>query len=102
MGQIKAVYPASYTLRQEKNVPTFGASGQKRGDYQLTIEPLLGEGVCLAGAGGFRGLTAVAVQCRLWREVCTSPACVPLDWVHQIQGFPLPSDSGIFLPLRTD
>ncbi|NWI08470.1 CDT1 factor, partial [Crypturellus soui] len=43
VGQIKAVYPGSYRLRQERNVPTFG-SGVKRSDYQLTLEPLLGEG----------------------------------------------------------
>lgn len=43
MGQIKAVYPTSYRLRQEKNIPTFG-SGVKKSDYQLTLEPVLGEG----------------------------------------------------------
>lgn len=43
MGQIKAVYPTSYKLRQEKNVPTFG-SGIKKSDYQLTLEPVLEEG----------------------------------------------------------
>ncbi|NWY10703.1 CDT1 factor, partial [Aphelocoma coerulescens] len=42
LGQIKAVYPSSYRLRQEKNVPTFGSSG-KKSDYQLTLEPVLGE-----------------------------------------------------------
>ncbi|NXC74693.1 CDT1 factor, partial [Anhinga anhinga] len=42
VGQIKAVYPASYRLRQEKNIPTFG-SGVKKSDYQLTLEPVLGE-----------------------------------------------------------
>ncbi|NXX36420.1 CDT1 factor, partial [Nicator chloris] len=42
LGQIKAVYPSSYRLRQEKNVPTFGSSG-KKSEYQLTLEPLLGE-----------------------------------------------------------
>ncbi|NXU68432.1 CDT1 factor, partial [Horornis vulcanius] len=42
LGQIKAVYPSSYRLRQEKNVPTFG-SGGKKSEYQLTLEPLLGE-----------------------------------------------------------
>ncbi|KYO28297.1 DNA replication factor Cdt1 [Alligator mississippiensis] len=42
VGQIKAVYPASYTLRQDNNIPTFGA-GMKRSGYQLTIEPVLGE-----------------------------------------------------------
>lgn len=43
MGQIKAVYPTSYRLRQEKNIPTFG-SGMKKSEYQLTLEPVLGEG----------------------------------------------------------
>ncbi|XP_064016187.1 DNA replication factor Cdt1 isoform X2 [Pogoniulus pusillus] len=42
VGQIKAVYPTSYKLRQEKNVPTFG-SGIKKSDYQLTLEPVLEE-----------------------------------------------------------
>lgn len=44
LGQIKAVYPSSYRLRQEKNVPTFGSSG-KKSEYQLTLEPVLGEGM---------------------------------------------------------
>lgn len=43
LGQIKAVYPSSYRLRQE-NVPTFSSSGKKF-EYQLTLEPLLGEGM---------------------------------------------------------
>ncbi|NXW90335.1 CDT1 factor, partial [Alopecoenas beccarii] len=42
VGQIKAVYPTSYRLRQEKNIPTFG-SGVKKSEYQLTLEPVLGE-----------------------------------------------------------
>ncbi|NXQ83876.1 CDT1 factor, partial [Nyctibius grandis] len=42
VGQIKAVYPTSYRLRQEKNVPTFG-NGVKKSGYQLTLEPVLGE-----------------------------------------------------------
>ncbi|NXR09504.1 CDT1 factor, partial [Semnornis frantzii] len=42
VGQIKAVYPTSYKLRQEKNIPTFG-SGIKKSDYQLTLEPVLEE-----------------------------------------------------------
>ncbi|XP_027745928.1 DNA replication factor Cdt1 [Empidonax traillii] len=42
MGQIKAVYPTSYRLRQEKNIPTFG-SGGKKSEYQLTLEPVVGE-----------------------------------------------------------
>ncbi|NXD87999.1 CDT1 factor, partial [Halcyon senegalensis] len=42
MGQIKAVYPTSYRLRQEKNIPTFG-NGVKKSDYQLTLEPVLEE-----------------------------------------------------------
>ncbi|NXH24515.1 CDT1 factor, partial [Myiagra hebetior] len=41
LGQIKAVYPGSYRLRQEKNIPTFGSG--KKSDYQLTLEPVLGE-----------------------------------------------------------
>ncbi|NWR86444.1 CDT1 factor, partial [Furnarius figulus] len=40
LGQIKAVYPTSYQLRQEKNIPTFGG---KKSDYQLTLEPVVGE-----------------------------------------------------------
>ncbi|NXS45176.1 CDT1 factor, partial [Balaeniceps rex] len=42
VGQIKAVYPTSYRLRQEKNIPTF-SSGVKKSDYQLTLEPVLGD-----------------------------------------------------------
>ncbi|NXN14025.1 CDT1 factor, partial [Indicator maculatus] len=42
VGQIKAVYPTSYRLRQEKNIPTFGG-GIKKSDYQLTLEPVLEE-----------------------------------------------------------
>ncbi|KAM6353872.1 DNA replication factor Cdt1 isoform 2-T2 [Alca torda] len=42
MGQIKAVYPTSYRLRQEKNIPTFG-NGTKKSGYQLTLEPVLRE-----------------------------------------------------------
>ncbi|XP_068059311.1 DNA replication factor Cdt1 [Anomalospiza imberbis] len=42
LGQIKAVYPSSFRLRQEKNVPTF-SSGGKKSEYQLTLEPVLGE-----------------------------------------------------------
>ncbi|NXO03425.1 CDT1 factor, partial [Rhinopomastus cyanomelas] len=42
VGQIKAVYPTSYTLRQEKNIPTFG-KGVKKSEYQLTLEPVVGE-----------------------------------------------------------
>lgn len=45
VGQIQTVYPAAYSLRQEKNIPTFGSGSQKRSDYQLTIEPVLREGV---------------------------------------------------------
>lgn len=44
VGQIKAVYPTAYRLRQEKNIPTFG-TGVKKSDYQLTLEPVLGEGM---------------------------------------------------------
>ncbi|XP_027541026.1 DNA replication factor Cdt1 [Neopelma chrysocephalum] len=42
VGQIKAVYPTSYQLRQEKNIPTFG-DGRKKSEYQLTLEPVVGE-----------------------------------------------------------
>ncbi|KFP85175.1 DNA replication factor Cdt1, partial [Acanthisitta chloris] len=42
VGQIKAVYPSSYQLRQEKNIPTLSSSG-KKSEYQLTLEPVLGE-----------------------------------------------------------
>ncbi|NXM24960.1 CDT1 factor, partial [Oxyruncus cristatus] len=42
VGQIKAVYPTSYQLRQEKNIPTFG-NGGKKSEYQLTLEPVVGE-----------------------------------------------------------
>ncbi|NXX86460.1 CDT1 factor, partial [Urocolius indicus] len=42
LGQITAVFPTSYRLRQEKNVPTFGG-GLKKSEYQLTLEPVLGE-----------------------------------------------------------
>ncbi|XP_029821387.1 DNA replication factor Cdt1 [Manacus vitellinus] len=42
VGQIKAVYPTSYRLRQEKNIPTFG-DGRKKSEYQLTLEPVVGE-----------------------------------------------------------
>lgn len=38
------MYPGSYRLRQEKNVPTFSSDG-KKSEYQLTLEPLLGEGM---------------------------------------------------------
>lgn len=48
VGQIKAVYPTSYRLRQEKNIPTF-SSGVKKSDYQLTLEPVLGEDEKLCG-----------------------------------------------------
>lgn len=48
VGQIKAVYPTSYRLRQEKNIPTF-SSGVKKSDYQLTLEPMLGEDEKLCG-----------------------------------------------------
>lgn len=53
MGQIKAVYPGSYRLRQEKNIPTFGNS-VKKSDYQLTLEPVLEEGTYSLGRGGPR------------------------------------------------
>ncbi|XP_070617912.1 DNA replication factor Cdt1 isoform X1 [Erythrolamprus reginae] len=49
LGQIKAVYPASYVLRQERNIPSFGGP-EKRGSYQLTLEPGLGTGEKLTAA----------------------------------------------------
>lgn len=55
MGQIKAVYPTSYRLRQEKNIPTFG-NGVKKSDYQLTLEPVLGEGMYGFAGGGLRAV----------------------------------------------
>uniref|UniRef100_W5U6N2 DNA replication factor Cdt1 n=1 Tax=Ictalurus punctatus TaxID=7998 RepID=W5U6N2_ICTPU len=42
VGQIKTVYPSAYTLRQEKNIPTFSAT-VKKSTYQLTVEPLIEE-----------------------------------------------------------
>ncbi|NXH22813.1 CDT1 factor, partial [Bucco capensis] len=48
VGQIKAVYPTSYQLRQEKNIPTFSNS-LKKSDYQLTLEPVVGEEEKVAG-----------------------------------------------------
>ncbi|MCJ8747424.1 hypothetical protein PDJAM_G00153310 [Pangasius djambal] len=42
IGQIKTVYPSAYTLRQEKNIPTFSAT-VKKSTYQLTVEPLIEE-----------------------------------------------------------
>ncbi|XP_029464482.1 DNA replication factor Cdt1 [Rhinatrema bivittatum] len=42
VGQIKAVYPTAYRFRQEKNIPTF-RDDMKKSDYQLTIEPLVGQ-----------------------------------------------------------
>ncbi|XP_053127179.1 DNA replication factor Cdt1 isoform X2 [Hemicordylus capensis] len=50
VGQIKTVYPASYSLCQEKNIPTFGSPSRKRSDYQLTIEPVLEEGEKLSAS----------------------------------------------------
>ncbi|KAM4730333.1 LOW QUALITY PROTEIN: DNA replication factor Cdt1 [Anableps anableps] len=40
VGQIKTVFPEAYTLKQEKNIPTFN-SNISRGSYQLTVEPVL-------------------------------------------------------------
>lgn len=48
VGQIKAVYPTSYRFRQEKNIPTY-SSGVKKSQYQLTLEPVLGEDEQLCG-----------------------------------------------------
>ncbi|CAO2609617.1 DNA replication factor Cdt1, partial [Lemmus lemmus] len=56
VGQIKTVYPTSYCFRQECNVPTF-KDNIKRSDYQLTIEPLLGQ----EGGGGATQLTATCL-----------------------------------------
>uniref|UniRef100_A0A8C8VI84 Chromatin licensing and DNA replication factor 1 n=1 Tax=Pelusios castaneus TaxID=367368 RepID=A0A8C8VI84_9SAUR len=42
VGQIKTVYPAAYSFRQEKNVPTF-SSFLKKSSFHLTIDPVLGE-----------------------------------------------------------
>ncbi|XP_077165979.1 DNA replication factor Cdt1 [Paroedura picta] len=50
MGQIQTVYPAAYRLCQEKNNPTFSSGGLKRSDYQLTVEPVLGEGEKLSAS----------------------------------------------------
>nr|XP_060644250.1 DNA replication factor Cdt1 [Anolis sagrei ordinatus] len=50
VGQIKTVFPDSYILRQEKNVPTFGSGGPKKSDYQLTFEPLLEAGEKLSAS----------------------------------------------------
>ncbi|KAL8195080.1 UNVERIFIED_CONTAM: hypothetical protein K2H54_046400 [Gekko kuhli] len=50
VGQIQTVYPAAYVLRQEKNLPTFSSGGLKRSDYQLTIEPVVGEGEKLSAS----------------------------------------------------
>lgn len=43
MGQIRTVFPEAYTLKQEKNIPTF-TSGAKKGQYQLTVEPIIVSG----------------------------------------------------------
>ncbi|XP_058530024.1 DNA replication factor Cdt1 isoform X2 [Ochotona princeps] len=43
VGQIRTVYPEGYRFRQEQNVPTF-RDGVSRSQYQLTVEPLLGQG----------------------------------------------------------
>ncbi|KAF6737426.1 DNA replication factor Cdt1 [Oryzias melastigma] len=40
VGQIRTVFPEAYTLKQEKNIPTF-TSGAKKGQYQLTVEPII-------------------------------------------------------------
>ncbi|KAK3509916.1 hypothetical protein QTP70_019397 [Hemibagrus guttatus] len=42
IGQIKTVYPSAYTLRQERNIPTF-SSTVKKSTYQLTVEPVIEE-----------------------------------------------------------
>lgn len=65
MGQIKTVYPESYSFRQECNVPTFKDS-IKRSDYQLTIEPLLGQGESLARPWVFLFILDFWVSSRCW------------------------------------
>ncbi|KAK2848625.1 hypothetical protein Q5P01_008459 [Channa striata] len=40
VGQIKTVFPEAYAFRQEKNIPTFNSS-IKKGNYQLTVEPII-------------------------------------------------------------
>ncbi|XP_014846580.1 PREDICTED: DNA replication factor Cdt1 isoform X2 [Poecilia mexicana] len=40
VGQIKTVFPAAFSFRQQKNIPTFN-SNISRGSYQLTVEPVL-------------------------------------------------------------
>lgn len=62
MGQIKAVYPTSYHFRQEKNIPTY-SSGVKKSQYQLTLEPVLGEGTHVAGTCWVRNNLSVAQLC---------------------------------------
>uniref|UniRef100_A0A3B3CXK5 Chromatin licensing and DNA replication factor 1 n=1 Tax=Oryzias melastigma TaxID=30732 RepID=A0A3B3CXK5_ORYME len=42
VGQIRTVFPEAYTLKQEKNIPTF-TSGAKKGQYQLTVEPIINQ-----------------------------------------------------------
>ncbi|XP_063169224.1 DNA replication factor Cdt1 [Candoia aspera] len=68
VGQIKTVYPSSYVLRRERNIPTFGG-GDRRSVYQLTIEPMLGAGEKLTASllmerrGIFcRNLTAIVKE----------------------------------------
>lgn len=43
MAQIRTVFPEAYALKQEKNIPTF-SSGIKKGEYQLTVEPIIVSG----------------------------------------------------------
>ncbi|XP_054882094.1 DNA replication factor Cdt1 [Poeciliopsis prolifica] len=40
VGQIRTVFPAAFSFRQQKNIPTFN-SNISRGSYQLTVEPVL-------------------------------------------------------------
>uniref|UniRef100_A0A3P9NPI0 Chromatin licensing and DNA replication factor 1 n=1 Tax=Poecilia reticulata TaxID=8081 RepID=A0A3P9NPI0_POERE len=42
VGQIKTVFPAAFSFRQQKNIPTFN-SNVSRGSYQLTVEPVLNQ-----------------------------------------------------------
>lgn len=60
VGQIKTVYPEAYTFRQEKGLPAFG---QKLHDYQLTVEPNLGDGTYFISV-----LTCTTIQDHLLKE----------------------------------
>ncbi|KAJ7986062.1 hypothetical protein DPEC_G00346910 [Dallia pectoralis] len=40
VGQIKTIFPAAYSFRQERNIPTYSAT-VKMSSYQLTVEPVI-------------------------------------------------------------